>query len=312
MNTGNRLYFDRVQRLRTGRVGDHQRPHKPAMLLAIVDLIAAGKTADNRIVYSPDLLEIFRRYFDEVRSGDDRPNAHLPFWHLSNDSFFHHAPVKGQESAYAAVSSVKGAAELSRLIEYAYLDDALFALLSDEAGRRQFRDAIIEEYFPNHRERLLAIAEDEQGIGMYERALERRIDRGGQELPPVKEDVRDRAFARAVRKAYDYRCAACGIRVVLDDIVIVDAAHLIPFSKSHDDDPRNGIALCKNHHWSLDRALIAPGKDLLWHVSRMLDDRIEGQRDLIGLRKRRVLIPASERYCPRSDALQWRQERLLK
>jgi len=64
MGKRERSYFDRVQRLRTGRVGDHERPHEPAMLLAIADLIAAGKTAGNRIAYSPDLLEVFRRYFD--------------------------------------------------------------------------------------------------------------------------------------------------------------------------------------------------------------------------------------------------------
>jgi len=282
------------------------------MLLAIVDLIASGRADGNRISYSPDLFEVFRHYFNEVRTADDQPNEHLPFWHLRGDRFFHHAPVKGQEALYDAVSSVKGSGELGRLVEYAYLDEDLFALLSDGAGRQQFRDSIIDRYFPNHRDNLLAIATNEQEIGIYERAIEERINDGSRGLPQVKEAVRDTAFGRTVRKAYDYRCAACGIRVVLDDIFIVDAAHLIPFSESHDDDPRNGIALCKNHHWSMDRSLIAPGADLQWHVSRMLDDRIEGQRDLIGLRRRNVLLPGSQRYHPKQDALQWRQERLLK
>jgi len=62
MGKRERSYFERVQHLRTGRVGDHERPHKPAMLLAIADLIASGKTPGNRIGYSPELLEVFRRY----------------------------------------------------------------------------------------------------------------------------------------------------------------------------------------------------------------------------------------------------------
>lgn len=312
MSTSNQSYFDRVQHLRTGRGGDHEKPHKPAMLLAIADLIATGRAGENQIRYSPELLEVFRRYFDIVRSGDDRPNAHLPFWHLRGDKFFHHEPLGGQKRVYDAASSVKGAGELNRLIDYAYLDDELFAMLSDEATRCEFRNAIIDRYFANHRIELLAISEEEREIGIYEKAMEERIDDGSQKLPQVREGARDAAFGRTVRKAYDYRCAACGIRVVLDDIFIVDAAHLIPFLESHDDDPRNGIALCKNHHWSMDRSLIAPGADLQWHVSRMLDDRIEGQRDLIGLRSRSVILPAGQRYHPRQDALQWRQERLLK
>lgn len=207
---------------------------------------------------------------------------------------------------------MKGSAELNRVIEYASLDNELFTLLSDEQSRNEFRNAIIDRYFATQRDKLLALSAEEQDIGMYEQAMVARIEDDAKSLPQVKENIRDTAFGRTVRRAYDYRCAACGIRVVLGDIFIVDGAHLIPFSESHDDDPRNGIALCKNHHWSMDRFLIAPGADLHWHVSRLLDDRIEGQRDLIVLRSRSVLLPASRRYHPKTEALRWRQERLLK
>ena len=40
-----------------------------------------------------------------------------------------------------------------------------------------------------------------------------------------------------------YRCAACGLRFLYDEITIIDAAHLIPFSETHDDSPQNGMAL---------------------------------------------------------------------
>ncbi|WP_346189974.1 HNH endonuclease [Rubritalea halochordaticola] len=43
--------------------------------------------------------------------------------------------------------------------------------------------------------------------------------------------------------------APCGLRIRLPGgHTVVDAAHIIPFSESQDDHPRNGIALCKNHH----------------------------------------------------------------
>ena len=67
------------------------------------------------------------------------------------------------------------------------------------------------------------------------------------------------------------------MRVVLEGgLYIVDAAHLILFAETHDDDSRNGIALCKNHHWAMDRNLIAPGADNAWHVLAALDDRDVG------------------------------------
>jgi hypothetical protein len=48
----------------------------------------------------------------------------------------------------------------------------------------------------------------------------------------------------------------------------------IPFSESQDDDSRNGIALAPTFRRALDRYLIAPGPDLKWHVSPVLDSRI--------------------------------------
>jgi HNH endonuclease len=40
---------------------------------------------------------------------------------------------------------------------------------------------------------------------------------------------------------------------------VVEAAHLVPFNVTRDDNPNNGLALCPNHHRAMDRFLIAPG-----------------------------------------------------
>ena len=78
------------------------------------------------------------------------------------------------------------------------------------------------------------------------------------------------------------------------------------------DDPCNGIALCKNHHWAMDHFLLVPGKDKLWHVSPELDDRIAGCKDIISLNNRKVLLPQNEKFHPKEEFLAWRHERILK
>lgn len=103
-----------------------------------------------------------------------------------------------------------------------------------------------------------------------------------EELPPG----RDAAFRRVVLEVYDYTCAACGERLLLGQDMLVEAAHIIPFSVGRNDKPTNGLALCPNHHWAMDRYLIAPCPDTtrregVWRVSRRLDNRIHGQRELI-------------------------------
>ena len=65
--------------------------------------------------------------------------------------------------------------------------------------------------------------------------------------------ARDRAFTELVREAYDNTCAVCGSqRKSPNGNPEVEAAHIYPLSKSGRNDVRNGIALCKFHHWAFD------------------------------------------------------------
>ena len=48
--------------------------------------------------------------------------------------------------------------------------------------------------------------------------------------------------------------------------------------------PELQIALCKNHHWAMDRQLIAPGPDGLWHIARsIIRHRSTGEAELADL-----------------------------
>ncbi|MGF1679440.1 MAG: hypothetical protein ACFCUX_09645, partial [Candidatus Methylacidiphilales bacterium] len=92
-------YLKRLSKLRTGRVGDHIRPHKPCLLLAVLDLAEAGRLAENKIRYDAPLLEAFHRYFSVVRSAKDAENPYLPFYYLTGDKFWHLKPKPGQTEA---------------------------------------------------------------------------------------------------------------------------------------------------------------------------------------------------------------------
>ena len=65
--------------------------------------------------------------------------------------------------------------------------------------------------------------------------------------------VRSTTFAREVKQQYDHTCAVCGqSRRTPEGNPEVEAAHIYPKSEGGDDDVRNGIALCKLHHWAFD------------------------------------------------------------
>jgi putative restriction endonuclease len=304
-------YIQTVCDLNIGRIGTHERPHKPALLLAIISMIEAGRCEGNRIVYGPELQTRFRRFFGIVRGPTDTVNMIDPFWRLRTDGLLEHRPLPGLEAAVQARRDAPSVGELRAMSECSKLPEDLYQSLQESEARNAVRNAIISRYFAGRAADIQRAIQEEQRIGAYEQALEADPAQGSLPSDAAEEPLRDQAFRRIVLKAYDHRCSACGLRVVYEDLVLVEAAHLVPFSVGRDDDPRNGIALCRNHHWAMDGYLIAPTPTLKWQVSRCLDDRIEGQRDLLDLRGRSLILPRPERFHPKADALAWRESHLL-
>ena len=215
------FYEDKFARLNVGRVGTHERPHKPVMLLALLDLFAQGTIKENRITYSPELLELFAEYFEAVREPGDQPTPINPFFYLRGDKFWHHHPRPGQEALLIALQAPPGVKAFQAISDYVFLDDELFAILQERDNRAALREVLINRYFSSKRSKVCALAERESEISDYQR----KLDEGDRmaESPDVPEFVRDTAFSRIVRRAYDYRCAACGLRVVLEGgLYIVD------------------------------------------------------------------------------------------
>ena len=168
-------YADKFSQLNVGRVAGHERPHKPVMLLALLDLFEQGVIKENRITYSPELLELFGEYFDAVRSENDQPTPINPFFYLRGDGFWHHHPCPGQDAVLRALSAPPGIKAFQAISDYVFLDDELFALLRDPVARSQLRSVLINRYFADQRAKVIALAERESEIAKYQR----RLDEGG-------------------------------------------------------------------------------------------------------------------------------------
>ncbi|MFW6218222.1 MAG: HNH endonuclease [Verrucomicrobiota bacterium] len=91
----------------------------------------------------------------------------------------------------------------------------------------------------------------------------------------------------------------------------IDAAHLLPWDRYRNDHPTNGLALCKNHHWAMDRNVIAPAPDHRWRVSKVIDPRrSNGEKELSELAGQALLLPKDPAFYPNEAGLEWRTERL--
>ena len=307
-NSGWEIWLERLYNLRRDKSGSHERPHKPALLLSIIDLLDRGVITRNEVPLSDELVATFKRYFAVVRRENDQPTIQNPYFHLCGDKFWRLVPAAGERQIYqeGATSGAPSVAELRRRVAHGKFDESMWQLLSEPVARHQLREALVARYFPEDREKLAAIT--------AARRADEPVDPLQEEMPPG----RDGAFRRTILEVYDYRCAACGVRVLLDQSMsLVEAAHLIPFNVSRNDKPTNGMALCPNHHWAMDRHLIAPVPDSkkpagIWRVNEdRLDDRIEGQRDLVAIAGKSVIPPGEEKFYPALESLRWREEHLI-
>jgi putative restriction endonuclease len=277
--------------LHRDRSSGHEKPHKPVLLLAVMDLIERGEIANNQITPSKELRAGFTAYFNIVKQGNDNNSPENPFYYLCNESFWNIYPKRPAGALSWGKLSSEGL--------YVSIQEELYAMMCNPMSREILREAIYSRYFAEHRALLQRVCNEQTHVEHESKVFE-------DPLPG-----RDAAFRKVVIDVYDYRCAACGLRLNLDGIVMVEAAHLIPWSESHDDNPRNGMALCRNHHYAMDRHLIAPSPDMRWMVSDRLDDRRDGEAGLVKLNKLKVLAPKLDQYLPRPEALEWRCTRLL-
>src|ERR671913_522147 len=101
MSTGLNYFLRRIETLRIGRTRGAPAPHKPLLLLAVLDLIEAGEIQANRIEPSPRLVEAFLKYWNHIGAGYAR--VFLPFYHLKTAGFWHLHPRKGQGVVLSSV-----------------------------------------------------------------------------------------------------------------------------------------------------------------------------------------------------------------
>ena len=138
-------------------------------------------------------------------------------------------------------------------------------------------------------------------------------------LPLVRETLaaddylpaaRDQGFRRIVIRAYDHRCALCGVRIVTPEgHTVVDAAHIIPWSRSLNDDIRNGMALCKLCHWAFDEGMMGVSDSYEVITSRQIAANPNVPGFLLTLSGRGIIPPPDRDLWPAQQYLaEHRQE----
>ena len=293
-------------------------PHKPFLLLSILDLFAQGSLQTNLIEISPELGAIFSKYWQILMPPDRRGNLALPFFHLKSSGFWHLLPIPGQEALLQAAHQVDTLAQLQRLVFGAKLDNDLYQLLQAHETRDVLRAALIQAYFAEEEQAAIL----QQGAVnfqsfVYSQALiqnvQRKVKESVDDETGYQPNVRDQGFRRAVVRVYDHRCAFCGVRMLtVDGHSAVEAAHIVPWSVNHNDDPRNGMALCRLCHWTFDEGLASVSSRYTMLLSQDLRTAHNLAGHLLALENRPIMGPADSVFQPDQEALNWHRHNIYR
>jgi putative restriction endonuclease len=244
-------------------------PHKPLLLLCLVDMAEAGELCGRMLTRTANLVLRFKEYGALVRERwPTRLDLRMPFFYLRTQGFWRTftlemTPAQSPDSCFACE-----------------LDEEFFELLGNPDFRLKARMLLVSQYFEAS-ERVALV----EGLGLCADGAE-KMERT---MMALKEEGADAArrkgrsarFSVQVVSRYKFTCALTGLCcLTIDGAAIVDAAHIESWAGSQNDDIENGLALCKNAHWMFDEGLWSVRNDgrVVLAAHRFAENGPEGLR----------------------------------
>jgi hypothetical protein len=119
---------------------------------------------------------------------------------------------------------------------------------------------------------------------------------------------RSEAFRKAIRRLYDERCSICGRQIYSPSgNPEVQSAHIYPKRFNGSDDLRNGVCLCRIHHWAFDVGWFSLSDDVEIIVRKSLppDEDYEFIREFEG---EEIELPEQKAFKPHPKFLRAHRE----
>ena len=279
-------------------------PHKPLLLLCIIDMVEEGEINTPWIRYSPVLFFRFQSYWETVyERQQNKPDMRLPFHALGGE--------RDQVwTRYMDDGTPSRSRETTRLC---CIDESLLNCLQDASFRQEARLRLITTYFT-----------PAEQISLCEKL--KLPEPSTAEIAAIKENAetykirlvkgRDARFRSIVLLNYKFTCVLTGYSLNTTKENIVVAAHIHQHSISGNDDPRNGLALTPDAHWMFDRGLWTAeprdGKLIILIAKDHFNESSPFNRTLLDYHEKALSIPDDAKIRPHPNHFEWhRKNRFL-
>ncbi|KAF0199230.1 MAG: Uncharacterized protein FD166_855 [Bacteroidetes bacterium] len=314
-------YLFKFSHLKQGVTPYGPAPHKPILLISLLQAFRSHLYTENRITVTPELVSLFTSNWNSLVKTNHVSTFALPFFHLRGEKFWHLSAKPGFEISLVNMKSISSLGQINTMIESVSLDYDLYMLFQDSYSNTILSEILLEKYFPETKIYLTTLKQI--GYELFD-DLKRKIlnedpahyraeiDRLIAENNEDEIFLRSNAFKRAIPRLYNNTCSISGLRITSTiDISMIDACHIIRWSDSHDDTRINGIALCPNLHRAFDRGLISIDDNYKLLISKVFQENAS-YYNIKQFEHKTILLPENEEDFPGLSNLAWHRKHIFK
>jgi putative restriction endonuclease len=311
-------YLIAFSKLKRGNTSLGIAPHKPLLLLSLIELIDKGFISKNAVPISGELVGIFKENWQLLVPTSHNEDFTQPFFYLQSDKvagapFWFLKAVQG----YQINKPIKSVNTLAAVCAYGYFSEELFLLLTEKQVRLRFQTLLLDKYFLDCKAEYLDAKRKGEGY-LHDQIIDVLNEpeaRYKHVSIHTEEDifVRSGLFKQLVPKLYDHQCSFTGMKLTsIYNYNFIDACHIVPFSHTNSDKITNGIALCPNLHRAFDRGLVGITDDYRIMVSPNIIEDNTHPYSISQLEGKSIILPKNEIHYPKVDGLIWHRENVFK
>ncbi len=273
-------------------------PHKPLLILAILDWIEFLKLKENSIPINSGLFDRFEYFWNELHGTKGTKSIKYPIFYLKNDRIGWHVIVNGE-----LLNTYKGKRYLEKQLATGHFSEEVWQFLENPEHRDLVRLAIMETYFPEKKS-VIFPENKPYSLDSYEdEFFENR--QSAYRIKMVKQAgfVRTEYFRIRLLGIYRNTCAMTQIHIDPPGRIL-QACHIERHAKSGINSARNGIVLSANMHAAFDQWYVSIDKDYKVIVNEKLFEESSGKYNLIHLQGKPLYLPSDEKYWPAQKHLE--------
>ncbi len=270
--------------------GDQRAPHKPLLILYALGCWLRGESVVTFADVSAALSDLLTAF------GPPRKVNHpeAPFWRLQKDGVWQ---VEASSPPSTGADGAPSRRELLRVGATGHFTPELLSAFQREPGLvREIARRLLEVHFPTslHDDICNAV-----GIDLSDQ----RPSGGG----------RDPNFRRRVLLSYEYRCAVCGLQLLLcGSPIALEAAHIKWHQANGPAEVQNGLCLCTLHHKLLDLGAYTINAELATVVSDEVSGETGFTEHLLAVHGKALRRPTHDSDKPSLEFINWHRREVFR